>query len=159
MVEVIGVMEPEEQSMEQVLAHLVRLRAAIQQDLAHRFGPRPWQPAPSVAPFQRSAADDGSSPGTAPLSLGTVSFPGTSRAVLWRAAAATVAGTGNRFGFTGLVIHEDSPEGLAFTGRHPAGHTYRFGIGATTVLAVRSGPAAWSGPPYRSANDLPVPAA
>lgn len=59
-----------------------------------------------------------------------------------------MAQTGERFGFTELVIQQDSIDGIAFAGRHPDGHTYRFGSGETTVLSVRSGPAEWVGEPY-----------
>ncbi|HLS24680.1 MAG TPA: LppA family lipoprotein [Beutenbergiaceae bacterium] len=144
-----------QQSMEQVLARLVDLRAAIIQALTDRFGPQPWQPAPTVPAFTRAGADDEDRPQAETVSLGTVYFPDVYPPEQWREVADTVARTAERFGFTRLVIHQDSPEGIAFAGEHPEGHIYRFGISATTVLAVRSGPAVWAAEPYRSAADLP----
>lgn len=141
-------------SMERALAMLVRLRATIQARLAERFGPRQWQAARSVREFTRAAADDGAPAGAETVSLGTVYFAGTYPDQHWRPAADVVARTGQEFGFTQMVIHQDSPEGIAFTGQHPAGHNYRFGIGATTVLSVQSGPAVWAGTPYLSADQV-----
>ncbi|MGC0249850.1 hypothetical protein [Pseudactinotalea sp. Z1748] len=141
--------------MEQVITHLSRFRAAILQELGHRFGPRDWQVAPNVPAFTRAAADDGDRPEAETVSLGTIYFDGAYPASLRRSAADTVARTGKRFGFTELVIQQDSTDGIAFTGRHPDGHTYRFGSGTTTVLSVRSGPAEWTGEPYTGPAEVP----
>lgn len=143
------------QSMERVLAVLVRLRATIQDALAERFGPRTWHVPASVRPFTRAAADDDARPGAETVSLGTVYFDGAYPAQLWRSAADTVARAGETFGFDSLVIHQDTPAGISFAGQHPHGHHYRFGTGATTVLSVRSGPALWHGTPYTTAEQIP----
>jgi len=143
-----------EASMEQVIALMVELRTAIIEALAARFGPREWQVAPNVRPFSRSAADD-DRPGAETVSLGTVYFAGTYPHKQWRRAADVVARTGEAYGFDELLIHVDGPEGISFAGRHRDGHLYRFGIGATTVLSVRTGAALWAGAPYRNAAQIP----
>ncbi|MGC0272066.1 LppA family lipoprotein [Pseudactinotalea sp. Z1739] len=142
-------------SMEQVLTHLSRFRAATLRELARWYGPRDWQVAPNVPAFGRAAVDDDDRPDAETVSLGTVYFDGAYPASLRRSAADTVARTGESFGFTELVIQQDSTDGIAFAGRHPDGHTYRFGIGATTVLSVRSGPAEWAGEPYTDPPEEP----
>lgn len=141
-------------SMEQVLIQLVRLRTAVQEALASRFGPRTWQAAPNVRPFTRAAADGEAPPGAETVSLGTVYVDGAYPAQLWRPAADTVAEIGDGYGFDTLVIHQDGPDGIAFTGRHAGGHTYRFGVATTTVLSVRSGAAVWAGEPWTSAEQV-----
>lgn len=139
----------EQHSMEQAITHLARMRAAIQNTLDKRFGPRIWRPDPGVPQFSRHDAD-GEEPGAETVSLGAVHVAGRYPASLWHAVAQTVAATAQQFGFTEVGEHQDTSEGIRLTGRHPRGHSYEFSIGATIVLAVRSGPAVWAGAPYTS---------